>query len=216
MRRMNYPASTFKIINLLIALETGVVSNIEEIIKWQGNVPDSSRYGLRPSIYHDMTVREAFTVSAGWAFADLAKRVGKKNYLYYLKACGYGNAAYSPDDVDFWNFGPLQISPLNQVQFLRQMYEGEVPFSKKNIDIVKILMVTEKTADYIIHSKTGWSKQGERELGWWTGYLEKEGKVYFFATRITQPSKNSRSFDTKFGKSRKEITFLILKDLNVI
>ena len=77
-------------------------------------------------------------------------------------------------------------------------------------------MVTEKTQEYVIHSKTGWSKQAERELGWWTGYLEKGGKVYFFATRVTQPSKNSRSFDTKFGKSRKEITFLILNDLNII
>jgi beta-lactamase class D len=216
MRAMYYPASTFKIINLLIALETGVIRDINEIIKWQGNIPDTTRYGLRPSIYHDMSVKEAFTVSAGWAFADLAKRIGRDKYVYYLKACNYGNAAYLGEGVDFWNFGPLQISPLNQVQFLKRLYEGAVPFSQKNIEILKELMVTEKTMEYVIHSKTGWSKQEDKELGWWTGYLEKEGKVYFFATRITQPSKNSSSFDNKFGKSRKEITFQIFKDLKII
>lgn len=215
-KRMNYPASTFKILNLLIALETGVIRNVDQIIPWMGNIPDTSRYGLRPSIYHDMTVKEAFTLSAGWVFAHLAKSISKEQYQYYLNACAYGNRAYAADDVDFWNFGPLQISPLNQVQFMERVYKGTLPFSKNNIAIVKSLMVTERTPDYVIYSKTGWSKQDSAELGWWTGYLEKGHQVYFFSTRITQPSANSHSFDAKFGKSRKEITYQILKALNII
>ena len=71
------PASTFKIINLLIALETKTISSEKEIVKWVGST-DTLKYGYRPEIYHDMTVSEAFEVSAGWVFVELAKKIGKK------------------------------------------------------------------------------------------------------------------------------------------
>jgi beta-lactamase class D len=61
------PASTFKIINLLIALETKAIKDENEIVKWPGKT-DTVLYGYRPEIYHDMTVKEAFEVSAGWVF----------------------------------------------------------------------------------------------------------------------------------------------------
>ena len=80
------PASTFKIINLLIALETKTIADENELIKWVGKT-DSLKYGYRPEIYRDMTVREAFEVSAGWVFIELAKKIGKKNYEKYLTIC---------------------------------------------------------------------------------------------------------------------------------
>src|SRR5690606_14234099 len=101
------PASTFKIINLLIALETGVISDEHDIVAWPGSI-DTAIYGYRPSTYKDMTVKEAFEVSAGWVFMELAKKIGKEKYLEYLKDCDYGNQKVS-DDPDFWNFGPLTI-----------------------------------------------------------------------------------------------------------
>lgn len=73
------PASTFKIINLLIALETKTIANENEIVKWIGKV-DTVKYGYRPEIYRDMTVKEAFEVSAGWVFIELAKKIGRENY----------------------------------------------------------------------------------------------------------------------------------------
>ena len=59
------PASTFKIINLLIALESGVIKNENEVIKWPGTT-DTTLYGYRPEIYKSMSVKKAFEVSAGW------------------------------------------------------------------------------------------------------------------------------------------------------
>jgi len=67
------PASTFKVINLLIALETGVIKNENDIVKWPGST-DTTLYGYRPDIYKDISVKEAFEVSAGWAFIELAKK----------------------------------------------------------------------------------------------------------------------------------------------
>ena len=82
-KKETQPASTFKVINLLIALETGVIKDENEIVKWVGTT-DTVRYGYRPEIYRDMTVKKAFEVSAGWVFIELAKKVGREKYLHYL------------------------------------------------------------------------------------------------------------------------------------
>ncbi|WP_118193059.1 penicillin-binding transpeptidase domain-containing protein [Albibacterium indicum] len=205
------PASTFKIINLLIALETGVIKDENDMVKWVGTI-DTAVYGYRPSTYKDMTVKEAFEVSAGWVFIELAKKVGKERYLEYLRACDYGNKEVS-DEADFWNFGPLLISPKNQVNFLINAYESNLPFSKRNLAILKRVMVTEKTDDYTIYSKTGWGKRNGKDIGWWVGYVERNKNIYFFATRIV---KNQNDKSKNFQACRIEITKQILKGLGFI
>ena len=65
------PASTFKIINTLIALESGVIADENEVIKWPGST-DTVKYGYRPDIYRDLSMKEAFKASAGWAYVELA------------------------------------------------------------------------------------------------------------------------------------------------
>lgn len=206
------PASTFKIINLLIALETKVIPDENEIVKWVGKT-DTEKYGYRPEIYHDMTVKEAFEVSAGWVFIELAKKIGRENYKKYLKLANYGNLNLSQKDPDFWNFGDFAISPVNQVEFLKKLYNQELPFSKRNIAIVKKVMITEQNKDYVIRSKTGWTRENNINTGWWVGYLEKNKEVYFFATRLLQDRKFNRQ---DFGACRKDITKKVFKDLNII
>lgn len=146
------PASTFKIINLLIALETGVISDELDTVKWIGEI-NEDLYMHRPSTYKDMIVKEAFEVSAGWVFMELAKKIGREKYLHYLEACGYGNRHVN-DKADFWNFGPLAISPGNQIEFLVKVYEGKTPFSQRNIEILKRVMINEKKYFAVCRSKS--------------------------------------------------------------
>ena len=206
------PASTFKIINLLIALETGTITDENVIVKWPGET-DTTLYGYRPEIYRDMTVREAFELSAGWVFIELAKKVGKEAYLRYLKNCGYGNLNLSEKGTDFWNFGAFAISPKNQVKFLVNVYQNEVPFSKRNIDILKRVMITESTNDYTIRSKTGWTRWEGNDIGWWVGYVTNKRDVFFFATRII---KRRTDINPEFGNCRKNITRSVLRQLHAI
>lgn len=206
------PASTFKIINLLIALETGVIKDENEIIKWVGST-DTILYGYRPDIYKDMTIREAFELSAGWVFIELSKRIGKKQYQYYLDLCNYGNRTLPEKGDDFWNFGPLTISPKNQIEFLTEVYENRAPFSKRNIAILKNVMITEQRNDYIIRSKTGWGRALGKDIGWWIGYIERKNNLYFFATRLT---KGLHVSNANFSRGRKIITKDILKQLQMI
>ncbi len=206
------PASTFKVINLLIALETKTIKDEHEIVKWVGST-DTSKYGYRPEIYHDMSVKEAFEVSAGWVFVELAKKIGKENYKKYLTLCGYGNINLTQADTDFWNFGEFAISPINQVEFLVKLYEERLPFSKGNMKIVKNVMINEQTDHYTLRAKTGWTRDKGINTGWWVGYVENKNDVYFFATRLLQNRKFNR---TDFGTCRKEITKKIFKELKII
>jgi beta-lactamase class D len=206
------PASTFKIINLLIALETKTIKDENEIVNWVGKT-DTIKYGYRPEIYHDMPVREAFEVSAGWVFIELAKKIGKENYKKYLSACNYGNLNLSENNNDFWNFGSFAISPINQVEFIRNLYEEKLPFSKRNMEIVKRVMISEEANDFTIRAKTGWTRENNINTGWWVGYLEANNNTYFFSTLLLQDRKNNRD---DFGSCRKEITRQIFNDLGFI
>jgi beta-lactamase class D len=206
------PASTFKIINFLIALETKTIKDEKEIIKWVGKT-DTFKYGYRPEIYHDMSVKEAFEVSAGWVFIELAKKIGKEKYKKYLSTCNYGNLNLTEKNDDFWNFGNFAISPINQVEFIKNLYEEELPFSKRNIEIVKKVMIAEQTDNYTIRAKTGWTRENNTNTGWWVGYLEANNNTYFFATRLLQNRNKNRD---DFGSCRKEITKKIFYDLGFL
>lgn len=211
-RQETLPASTFKIINLLIALETKTIPDENEIVKWVGST-DTLKYGNRPEIYHDMTVKEAFETSAGWVFVELAKKIGKENYKKYLTLCNYGNVNLTQKDADFWNFGAFGISPINQVEFLKKLYDEKLPFSKTNIAIVKKVMISEQNNDYTIRSKTGWTRDNGINTGWWVGYLENKEGTYFFATRLLQDRKGNSA---NFGSCRKEITKTAFKELGIL
>lgn len=211
-KKETLPASTFKIINLLIALETRSIQDEYEVVKWPGKT-DTVKYGFRPDIYHDMTVKEAFEVSAGWVFVELAKKIGKTNYKKYLIRSHYGNLDLSQTDADFWNFGNFGISPLNQVEFIKNLYTEDLPFSKRNMEIVKKVMISEKTEDFTIRSKTGWTRDNGINTGWWVGSIENKQGTYFFATRLLQ---DRQIKNPNFGACRKEITKTIFKDLNIL
>ncbi|WP_119081034.1 penicillin-binding transpeptidase domain-containing protein [Chitinophaga alhagiae] len=206
------PASTFKVVNLLIALETGVIKDEMEVVKWPGHT-DTTLYGYRPSIYKDMTVKEAFEVSAGWVFMELSKKIGKERYRHYLTACRYGNGDLSRNDPDFWNYGPFEVSPRNQVEFLVKVYEEKLPFSKRSFEILKRVMITESKDDHVIRSKTGWTRVYGNDYGWWVGYLEKKDNVYFFATRLV---KDRKVINPDFSKCRRLITIQKLKELKAM
>lgn len=203
------PASTFKVINLLIALETGVIKDENQVVPWVG-LTDTVLYGYRPDIYHDMTVKEAFQVSAGWVFIELAKKVGRKRYRTYLKRCHYGNGDLSEKGADFWNFGNFGISPRNQVEFLVKVFDNKLPFSQRNINILKRVMITEDTDGHVIRSKTGWTRVDGNDIGWWVGYEVKGTETIFFATRIIKRRSEPNS---DFGACRKKITLEVLHQL---
>jgi beta-lactamase class D len=203
------PASTFKILNSLIALETKVITDEISILTWDGiqrQIPEWNR---------DLNMREAIKRSAVWFYQVLARRVGHEQMQKWVTEARYGNQKIGDKkDIDqFWLTGELRITPQEQIQFLRRLHQNDLPFSARSLAIVKDIMIVEKTPEYTIRAKTGWvglSRTVKTQIGWYVGYLEKGERTYFFATNIDIQN------EKKDPAARIEVTRRCLKDLGLL
>lgn len=172
------PASTFKVLNALIALEMGTIADENEVIEWDGVDRGYAAWN------QDHNLRTAMAHSAVWFYQELARRAGRERMQHYVDAVGYGNQDISGQIDSFWLEGELRISPEEQIQFLRRLYEGDLPFSDGTMRVVREVIVLEETEEYALSGKTGWASRIEPQIGWFVGYLERDGNVYFFATNV--------------------------------
>jgi beta-lactamase class D len=172
------PASTFKIPNSLIGLETGAVKDENEIIKWNGVKNKITEWN------HDQDMKNAIKVSCVWFYQEIARRIGIKRMQHYINAIGYGNKNIGDKIDNFWLQGKLRITAMQQIEFLKKLYKNDLPFSRRTMETVKSIMVTDTNYNRIYHSKTGWSVSGDKGNGWWVGYIEQGDDVYFFANNI--------------------------------
>ncbi|MGI0487696.1 class D beta-lactamase [Pantanalinema rosaneae CENA516] len=175
-----FPASTFKILNALISLETGVIRDDVSVLTWDGITREI------PAWNHDTNLRQAFKDSTVWFYQVLARKNGHERMQQFVKQVNYGNQQIgTPDRIDhFWLDGPLQITPKQEIEFLQRLEQNDLPFSQRTIDLVKDMMIIEKTPDYTLRGKTGWINSVDPNIGWIVGYLEQKNNVYFFATNI--------------------------------
>jgi len=197
------PASTFEIPNTFIAIEEAAVANEKTIIKW-----DKKDKGL-PAWNKDQSIETAFPSSCVWFYQELAKRIGKDKYASYLAKLKYGNEQAGPDVTTFWLEGDLKISATEQVAFLKRIYSEGFPFRISSYELLRKLMVVERTPAYTIRAKTGWAQRAVPPLGWFVGYIEAGEKVWFFATNIDMV----RPEDSRL---RQEVTIEALKLKGII
>lgn len=200
------PASTFKICNSLIGLETGVITDENFVIPWSGSMYLNFAWNKD----HDLAL--AYKNSTVWYYQELARRVGGKRMKYWLEKANYGNADTSGGIDQFWLSGGLRITPDQQIDFLIRLHDNKLPFSDRSIRIVKKIMIEQDTLGYVLRSKTGWGIQDKKDIGWYIGYIEKEGKVYYFMNCIQSSDVNNQLF----GEARIEIAKRILKELGVM
>ena len=172
------PASTFKIANSLIGLDTGTVKNLDEVLP----------YGGKPQMMkeweHDMALREAMKLSAVPIYQELARRIGAEKMAAGVKSLDYGNADTKGAIDRFWLDGPLKISAVEQVAFIRRLLADELPLKKETMQEVRGIIPTETAGDVVIHFKTGWCTSTEPNIGWIVGWVERGGKKLPFALNI--------------------------------
>jgi len=197
------PASTFKIPNSLIALETGVVADERTVVPWDSVSRRIAAWN------RDQTLASAFKVSAVWFYQELARRVGENRMQFYLDAADYGNRTMGGPVDRFWLDGGLRISPRRQVEFLVRLHSGSLPFSAGTMAIVRDIMIQEKTGRYTLRAKTGWSDATTPGVGWYVGYVEREGRTVFFATEIEMRNEGD-------APARVEVTRMILRQLGLM
>ncbi len=201
-------ASTFKIANSIIGLETGVIENDSVIFKWDGKQKGNKNWE------QDLILRDAFHFSCVPCYQGVAREIGEKRMTRYLDKLDYGVMDVDTNTIDnFWLMGNSRITLKQQIDFLKRFYTVELPISKRTQKIMKNLMVIEETDQYRLSGKSGLSNVNEDYNGWFVGYIELENDTYFFATNIEPKSKFD--FET-FIKKRMDVTSLALKKMGVI
>ena len=171
------PASTFKIMSSLIAFETGVVKDAQEVLPYGGQ-PQSIK-----AWEHDMNIKEAIKVSNVPLYKGIARRIGLERMHEFVWKANYGNVEIGSTVDTFWLEGPLEISAIEQTLFLDALTRGRLPFSTRSIGLLREIMPSETlpgTRNEIFF-KTGWSGKSEPNVIWIVGWVRRDGKEYPFA-----------------------------------
>jgi len=197
------PASTYKIFNALVALETGVLEDETVTLPWDGVDRGWSMWN------RDHDLRSAVQHSAVWFFQEVARRVGEERMQAHLDRAGYGNGDLSGGIDRFWLDGGLRISPHEQVQFLHRLQRGELPFSTRTMDLVREILVIEETDSFVLRAKTGWGVSSSPQVGWFVGYVQRGSKTLFFAMNLD-------IVEEQDAAARVAVTRRILGDLGAI
>ena len=193
------PASTFKIPNSIIALETGIIKNDSAIFKWNGEKRRFKKWE------EDLTFKKAFQVSCVPCYQEIARKVGVKRMKSYLKKLNYNGMVFDTLTIDnFWLQGKSKFSQMQQIDFLERLYFSKLPISKRTEDVMKDIMQIEETENYVLSGKSGWGMRNEINNGWLVGYLETNNSVYFFATNVEKQETNMDEFPVIRLNSTKE------------
>lgn len=205
------PASTYKICNSLIGLETGVIKDENFVIPWDSITRQN------PDWNSDHDLKAAFKNSTVWYYQELARRVGGQQMKYWLDKASYGNADTSGGIDKFWLTGGLRISPQQQIDFVKRLHDNQLPFSQRSMDIVKNIMITNVASDYIVRAKTGWGGNGSKDIGWYVGYIETKGNVYYFVNCVQMDTQKLNDIQSaiSFDNSRIEIVYKIIDELKL-
>lgn len=204
-----FPASTYKILNTIAALESGVAQNENFFLKWDGVS------GVVPSHKQDHTLKLAFQNSTLWFYQEVARRVGLKQMQEIVNKANFGNKEIGSRVDQFWLEGPLEISAMEYIDFLKKLYLEALPFSQDALKKAKNIYITERTSDYTLSSKTGTTVVNGEQLSWYVGYIEKEDDTFLFAMNVTSP-RPENFLDGKAVKSRVPLTRKILTEMEVL
>lgn len=196
------PASTFKIPNTMIALELGV-TDTAEVFPWDGE----ERYAKQWN--QDLKLPQAFRYSAAWVYSIVAERIGQKRYREWLERIDYGNAEPGPDVRIFWLNGDLKISALEQLNFLRRLENGSLPFGEAAQTHFRQIFTYEKTETFDWKAKTGWTTAPDPDIGWVVGWLERGEDRYFYAMNLDMET-------NEHGKARLEISRAIFNSMGLL
>lgn len=184
-RQQVSPFSTFKIISALLGLEAGVIKDETSTLDYNGTQYANSAWN------DNLTLAQAFSSSCIWYFRQVIDAVGPEVVQQALDTLSYGNCDISqwegsginqPEDLNgFWLDSSLRISPLEQVQALASIFEGNSPFSSSAVDLVSHLMLVEENGTQSIYGKTGTGSGGR---AWFAGFSQKDGTRRYFAVYL--------------------------------
>lgn len=202
------PMSTFKVALALMGFDAGILTGPltpRLDYKPEYDAPDWARKPTDPTIW----LRDSIV----WYSQQLTKKLGMERFQHYADAFDYGNRDVSgaPGKHDglmrAWLATSLQISPDEQVRFLRKLVLRQLPVSAHAYDMTERSVAVFETDGWTVHGKTGggWAQDEtgailrNRPLGWFVGWAEKDGRTIVFARNavLDGPSDTPPSFKVR-------------------
>lgn len=205
-KRQYIPASTYKIPNTIIGLETGVIAEENHVFPWD-SVPRAMEMWNA-----DLSLREGFQRSCVPCYQAVARQIGTERMGAYIDTLNYGDMDIEEGNLDiFWLRGNSKISAMEQIHFLRRLKNNQLPIKPATRDILLDILVREKSSTQVISGKTGWASHGDRNQGWYVGFVVRAGRIYYFATSV-QPGPG---FDIdRFPGARVAVTEEVMDEVN--
>jgi beta-lactamase class D len=179
------PASTFKIVNSLIGLQTGKISGDSMVIKWDGVQRWNEDWN------RDLSMYQAFRLSSVAYYQEVARRIGKDTMQFWLDSLSYGTKTIKGPIDSFWLNNTMKIKPDEQLGLVKKLYFNQLPFFKSYQETVKKAMLFRNNSNYRLGYKTGWGfRENGNNIGWIVGWIEENEHPYFFVLNIESPDKN--------------------------
>lgn len=206
--KQSSPNSTYKIYDALLGLERGIISPTQSQMEWnRENYPFESWN-------KNQNLSSAMENSVNWYFQSIDSQIGLKNIQKYMEKINYGNQDIGGGISSYWMESSLKISPVEQVELLRNLYRNTFQFAPKNINAVKDSIRIASSSKGTLYGKTGTGRVDGKDVnGWFIGYVECPGHTYFFAANIKTPNLGAEIGAT--GSNASEIALAILSDFNI-
>jgi len=182
------PGATFEILNNLIALQTGAITNANDSITI-GNVNDSNAF--------TMNMNQAFEGSVIDYTKFVVAKTGKEIMQKWIDSLSYGNKTIGDTAELFWSNNKLLISPDEQLGLLKRLYFDQLPFRKSVQEAVRNMMMQEDNSAFRLSYKTATiTSAPNKTMSWHIGWIEENRHVYFFVNLVANNTADKNPGET--------------------
>ena len=191
-------ASTFKLAIALMGYDSGFLIDAKT-----PELPFRKGYvDWRKQWRHAQTPESWMRESVVWYSQQITRHLGPERFKAYVEAFDYGNRDLSGDRgkdnglTNAWLSSSLQISPREQIAFLRKLVNRQLPVSAKAYDMTAAISdYGMQPSGWHVHGKTGaglpvradGTKIRGKAYGWFVGWADKGDRTVVFA-RLIQDS----------------------------
>lgn len=185
------PASTFKIAISLMGFDSGFLETPEKpVLAFKEGYLDA-----RAEWRRSQTPASWMRDSVVWYSQRVTLELGVEKYMDYVKAFEYGNQNLTgePGKSDglthAWLSGSLQISPREQVRFIRKLVRYELPVRNEAVLYTSTILHQVVSDGWDIFGKTGAGRIRTADgkltpFGWYVGWSKRGDETVVFARLI--------------------------------
>jgi beta-lactamase class D len=196
----NSPASTFKIALAVIGYDAGILIDAHTPALPYREEYEAFLESWRKTVDPTSWLRD----SVVWYSREITRRLGVERFQHDVDRLDYGNRDLSGDPgknnglTNAWLSSSLQISPAEQMVFLRKLLHHQLPVSPQALDRTEAIMPQFLLPDgWTVHGKTGNGYQvgadgkvdRDRQFGWFVGWARKGERQVVFARLIKDDAK---------------------------